>query len=229
MPDALAAEVQRPLRAVPAMKTRSTIAGFVLGTLLSAVVVAITWGVVHFRSASAVTLDSTSILHDIQALHELVSVKYTIQKAVGLEEQKRPVGTEKILLLVQADVLAGVDLSKIRRTDLQVLPDHTIRLALPAPAVEHVVIDDTRTKVWDHQITWWTPWVPYNKDLERQARLAAIKSIEADAVSAGILDQAKRNASTTIHTFLQTLGVKAILTDSNAEISSSSRPRVAKS
>ena len=32
---------------------------------------------------------------------------------VGLEEQKRPVGSEKLLLIVQAKVLVGVDLSAL--------------------------------------------------------------------------------------------------------------------
>jgi hypothetical protein len=143
-------------------------------------------------------------------LNELVSVKYTIQKVVGLEEKKVPLGSEKILLFVQAEVLAGVDLSLLAPSDVKSLPGQIIHVTLPAPKIVHVVIDDKQTKVWDRQITWWTPWVPFNIDLERQARLAARDEIEKTALEMGILDQARRNAEVSIKSLLETFGVKAV-------------------
>ena len=59
------------------------------------------------------TVDAPVLLHEIQRLSELVTVKFTVEKVVGLEEKKQPLGSEKLLLFVQADVLAGVDLSKV--------------------------------------------------------------------------------------------------------------------
>jgi hypothetical protein len=72
------------------------------------------------------------------------------------------------------------------------------------------VIDDKETKVWDRQITWWTPWVPFNPDLERQARLVARDTIQQAALDMGILDQARRNAEAAIRSLLDTLGVKSV-------------------
>ena len=72
------------------------------------------------------------------------------------------------------------------------------------------MIDDKQTKVWDRSITWWTPWVPFNPDLERQARLAAKDEIEKAALEMGILDQARRNAEVSIRSLLETFGVKAV-------------------
>ena len=46
------------------------------------------------------------MVREIQQLNELVSVKYTIQKVVGLKEKKAPFGSEKLLLIVQAEVLS---------------------------------------------------------------------------------------------------------------------------
>jgi len=171
-----------------------------------------------FQSASGVpaqTLNSTVIVRQIQKLNDLVSVKYTLQKAVGLEEQKYPLGSEKILLFVQAEVLAGIDLSKLTEHDVQT-STAGIKLVLPPPRIIQVVIDDKETKVWDRRITWWTPWVPYNQDLERQARLAARDSIEKAALEAGILEQAKRNAEATIRGLLETLGVKTIVVEQSS-------------
>ncbi|HTB10353.1 MAG TPA: DUF4230 domain-containing protein [Bryobacteraceae bacterium] len=156
------------------------------------------------------TLDAPAMVREIQGLSELVSVKYTVQKVVGLEEKKTPLGAEKLLLIVQAEVLAGVDLSKVSPGSLKILAGDNIKVALPAAEIFHIVIDDKETKVWDRQITWWTPWVSPNPDLERQARLAADASVRQAALDMGILDQAQRNAENVIRNLLQTLGAKSV-------------------
>lgn len=156
------------------------------------------------------TLDAGAVVHEIQHLDELVSVKYTVQKVVGLEEQKVPFGSEKLLLFVQAEVLAGIDLSSMNAGDVELLPAKRLRVVLPPPKIVHIVIDDKETKVWDRQITWWTPWVPYNPDLERQARLSAKDAIERAAIEMGILDQARRNAEAGIRSILETFGVTSV-------------------
>jgi hypothetical protein len=156
------------------------------------------------------TLDAPAMVRQIQGLSELVSVKYTVQKVVGLEQKKTPVGTEKLLLIVQAEVLAGVDLAAVAPSNLKILPGENVKLTLPPARILHIVIDDKETKVWDRQITWWTPWVSPDPDLERQARLAATKSIERAALDMGILDQARRNAETVIRNLLQALGAKSV-------------------
>jgi hypothetical protein len=163
------------------------------------------------REASpARTVDASAIVHEIQRLNELVSVKYTIQKVVGLEEKKVPLGSEKLLLFVQAEVLAGIDLSTLAVGDVKALGDKRMQVSLPPARIVHIVIDDKQTKVWDRRITWWTPWVPFNPDLERQARLAAKDAIERTALDMGILDQARRNAEAGIRSLLETIGVKSV-------------------
>jgi uncharacterized protein DUF4230 len=156
------------------------------------------------------TLDAPAMVREIQGLSELVSVKYTVQKVVGLEEKKNPVGTEKMLLIVQAQVLAGVDLAALPPGAIKISAHNEIKLALPPPRIFHILIDDNQTKVWDRQITWWTPWVSPDPDLERQARLAANESVKQAALDMGILDQARRNAETVIRNLLQTLGAKSV-------------------
>jgi hypothetical protein len=191
------------------MRTRSVAFGVVVGFLLALIVFVIARGITGATSP-VTTLDPVSVVHQIQRLNELVSVKYTVQKVVGLEEQKAPFGSEKLLLFVQAEVLAGIDLSKLAAADIKWLPGKRIQVMLPPPKIEHVVIDDKESKVWDRQITWWTPWVPYNPDLERQARLKAKDTIQQAAIDMGILDQARRNAEAGIRSLLETFGVKSV-------------------
>jgi len=155
--------------------------------------------------------DPPAIVTEIQRLNDLISVKYSVQKIVGLREQKFPLGEESILLIVQARVLGGVDLSRLKAEHIKIGPNRAIYIQLPDAQILHVYLDDKETKVWDRSVTWWTPWVPFNPDLERKARLEAIESVKKAALDMGILDEAKRNAQSTIRGLLQALGGEAVV------------------
>jgi hypothetical protein len=114
-------------------------------------------------------------------------------------------------LFVQADVLAGIDLSQLTSADVRNLPRGKIKVALPNAAIENIVIDEKASRVWDRSITWWTPWVPYNNDLERQARLKAREEMEKEAIEGGMLDQARQNAETSVRRFLDAFGITQVV------------------
>ncbi|HXA64441.1 MAG TPA: DUF4230 domain-containing protein [Bryobacteraceae bacterium] len=183
--------------------------GIAAGVLLTAIAFLFSRNVTREASPARV-LDPVTVVREIQRLNELVSVKYTVQKVVGLEEQKVPFGSEKLLLFVQAEVLGGIDLSNLATSNVKLLSARSLQVVLPAPKIVHIIIDDKQTKVWDRRITWWTPWVPFNPDLERQARLTAKDAVERAAIEMGILNQARRNAEAGIRGLLETLGVKSL-------------------
>jgi hypothetical protein len=190
-------------------QTRWAVLGVVAGVFLAAIAF-LSFREIAREVSPARTLDPAAVVHEIQRLSELVSVKYTVQKVVGFEEQKVPFGSEKLLLFVQAQVLAGIDLSSVTAGDVKLLSAKRMQVVLPPPKIIHIVIDDKETKVWDRRITWWTPWVPFNPDLERQARLAALAAIERAAIDMGILDQARRNAQAAIQGLLANLGINSV-------------------
>ena len=163
-----------------------------------------------FKHESRPRPDPPSILAQVQRLNQLTTVKYTIQKVVGLTEQKQPVGSESILLIVQATVQAGIDLASMRREDITVRRDGTVIVRLPPAKILNVFIDENETKVWDRHKTWWTPWVGYSLDLEQRARLAGVEAASQAAVGMGILPQAQLNAETSIRGVLGLAGVKAV-------------------
>ena len=162
------------------------------------------------RATSRLLADSPALLREVQRLNELVTVKYTIQKVVGLEEQKQYLGSEKILLITQAKVLAGIDLSQLRAENIIVTKAKARLIQLPPAKILYVVINEKETKVWDRQITWWTPWLPYSKDLEGRARQAAIESTKQAAIDMGILTEAEKNARTSIQALLQAAGIEQV-------------------
>ena len=159
----------------------------------------------HFGLRS---LDSESVITQVKPLKDLVTVKYRIQRVVGVHEPKVPFGEESILLMVEGEALAGVDLAVLTPGDVSYGDKRAITISLPAAKLFKVFLDERQTKVWDRQITWWTPWVPYDPDLEHKARLQALDDVRAAALKMGILDQAQKNAESAIRDLLSAFEVK---------------------
>lgn len=163
------------------------------------------------RQALGTKLDPPSIVVQVQQLNQLATVKYRVQKVIGIKEEKQPLGSEAILLIIQASVQAGIDLASLKQEDISLKADGTVVLKLPSPKILGVSIDEKETKVWDRSMTWWTPWVPYSLDLEQRARIAGVEAIQKAALDMGILGQAERNAAASIRGLLGLMGVKSVL------------------
>lgn len=196
------------------MKSKWTIliallAGLALGVALTAY---LSRTVLPFwRNGPAVrAFDPPAVVQQIRGLSQLVTVKYTIQKTIALEEKKVPFGAERLLLFVQAEVSGGLDLSQLRNDDIKPTSGGVVLVSLPPARITSVEIDDRQTRIWDRSITWWTPWVPYNQDLERQARLEARAEVEKAAQEMGILRQARSNAEAVIRELLINAGAQDV-------------------
>jgi hypothetical protein len=154
------------------------------------------------RAVVTQPVDVPALVHQIQQLHDLVSVKYSIQKMIGLEEQKVPFGKEKVLLTVQAKVYGSVDLKQVTVTSNST----GLVVGMPPAKIFDVAIDDRATRVWDHSLSRWAVWVSPNPDLEQSARRAALVDVELTARQMGILSNAQANAETSIRELLRLAG-----------------------
>jgi hypothetical protein len=182
---------------------------------VSAIIIALAGLALYYRffpqqTVMRRTIDTPAVVQQIQRLSELVTVKYSIQKVIGLEEQKVPFGSEKVLLMVQATVLGGVDLSQVSTQDVTSAAAGSLTIMLPAPRVLHVFVNDNETKVWDRSKTWWTPWVDFNPELEQNARRAALEAVQQAALQMGILSNAQQNAENTVREFLRAAGISNV-------------------
>ena len=166
-------------------------------------------GYLYWRSGSTVP-DRPDVLFQVQKLSQLATVRYTVQRIVTLTEEKHPIGSESIVLIVQARVEAGVDLSTLQPKDLVTSKDGSVRIALPASKILNAAIDEKETKVWDRQKTWWTPWVSYSLDLEKRSRLLGLESAKQSAIEMGILAASHSNAETSVRSLLQLAGVRNV-------------------
>ncbi len=154
-------------------------------------------------------MDSAAVVTQVKKLDQLVTVKYSVQRIVGLREEHQPVGEESILLMVEGQVLAGVDLSSLTPGDIRIVGSSRTSVTIPRAKVMHVFLDEHKVKVWDRRITWWTPWIAPDPDLEHRARLTALDDIKAAAIEMGILEDAQRNAESAIQSFLLSLKLDA--------------------
>jgi hypothetical protein len=150
-------------------------------------------------------VDPPAVVIQVRALKELVTVHYLVQKVVGITESHRPLGEESLLLMVQGRAQAGVDLATITQYDVEVRGKR-IKIRLPHAEIFDVYLDEKNTKVWDRRITWWTPWVSPDPDLEHRARLAALDDIRKAALDMGILREAESNARTAIRDLAGAMG-----------------------
>ncbi len=176
----------------------------------SVVLLALGWTYLRFGAFNAYPIRSLSapaVITQVKKLNQLVTVKYRIQRVVGMTESKVPAGEESILLMVEGQALAGVDLAALTQDEIVISNRRSVTLQLPAAKLLNVFLDEEATKVWDRHITWWTPWVTYDPNLEHKARLQAVDEVRAAALQMGILDEAQRNAQNAIANFLLALHV----------------------
>ncbi|HYO79840.1 MAG TPA: DUF4230 domain-containing protein, partial [Bryobacteraceae bacterium] len=90
--------------------------------------------------------DSSAVLAHVRQLNQLVSVRYTLQKVVGLKEPGYWIGEDSILLVLQANVDAGIDLSKLTPEQVQI-DGRIITVRLPPPEIINVAVDEKATQV----------------------------------------------------------------------------------
>ena len=166
-------------------------------------------GVLYWRLAPS-TRERPDVLTQVQKLSQLATVRYTVQRIVTLTEEKVPVGSESIVLIVQARVEAGIDLSLLQPKDVVTATDGSMRITLPRARILNVAIDEKDTKVWDRQKSWWAPWTSYSLDLEKRSRMAGLESAKESAIQMGILAASQTNAETSVRSLLQLAGVKSV-------------------
>lgn len=164
------------------------------------------YSVLQSKSGPSVAPDA--VVTQIQKLSHLVTVRYRIERVVSMTEQKQPLGEESILLMVEGEVLGGIDLGGVKAADVVTDDTGTLTINLPSPAIFNASLDEKKTKVWDRHVTWWTPWVPPDQDLEHKARLKAVEDVRQAALEMGILEQARTNAQTALRDLFGALGWK---------------------
>jgi len=160
---------------------------------------------VPFRSQLLQPLNTATVLHQIQTLSQLVTVKYVMEKVVVLEDVKW-YGENRVLLVAHGIVKAGVDLADMTPDDVQ-LRNRSIVITLPEPAITDAYLDDKQTRVIEHSTGVLRN---FDKDLEQNARRQAIDDIRRAARSSGIQEESKDRARAQVQALLTLLGFETV-------------------
>ena len=158
------------------------------------------------QKAFHVEMDQPAIVQRIQQLQRLESVKYTLEKVVTGERESRflpqSLAGERLLMIVRGEVFAGVDLSKIKSSDVQV-NGKKVKITLPRAEVFSTRLDNNQTRVYSRETGLL---VPADPNLETEVRAEAERQLLQAALIDGILNNASANARGTVAALVQALG-----------------------
>ena len=149
--------------------------------------------------------NTTSVVHEVQSLSDLVTVKYVMDKVVVLEDVKW-YGENRVLLLAHGVVKAGIDLKRLVPGDVEI-SGKKISLRLPSPQITDAYLDDKASRVIDHSTGLLRL---FDKDLEQTARQNAVDDIARAAREAGILNDADQRGREELQTFFKRAGFEQI-------------------
>lgn len=129
----------------------------------------------------------------------------TINTVTGIFKSDKSDATIKdnIVIIAHGTVRAGIDLSKIEESDLQVVNDSTITLRIPKASILDISINPSDLDIYIEDGKWSHLQVTR---VEQKAQ----KKIQDDAIKDGLLDKATQSAQHKLTQFLKGLGFKKI-------------------
>jgi len=114
---------------------------------------------------------------------------------------------DSIQFMAVGDVIAGIDLSSMRREDVSVAPDGTLTMKLPPAQVLVTRVDNRESRVMSRQTGLLRK---QDIHLESRARAHAETGIRQEALRKGILLMASTNGERKLADFLHTVGFQKV-------------------
>jgi len=160
------------------------------------------------QTSRGAMLNAVPLLQEIQKLSQLVTIKYFLQKPVGLEKPtesalgKMFAGQNRVVVLVQGVVKAGVNLQRIQPGALTV-ENTKLSLTLPLAEITDVYIDDQKTEVLESSTGLFRP---FTSQLGQAIRVQALEDLRRAARNNGILKEADDRAREQLKRLFELLG-----------------------
>ena len=164
--------------------------------------------VARWRGGGLRVENTGTVIQQVQTLSDLVTVKYMMQKVEFVDSPPGSAlgqfvqGDNKVMLLAQGVVKAGIDSKKIAPGDVAI-SGKALTITLPKPEITDAYLDDSQTKVMERTTGFLRS---LDKDLEQTTRQFAVDDIRRAAQEGGILNDANERARTELRTFFQQAG-----------------------
>ncbi len=160
--------------------------------------------------------DRGGTITQIQALNRLESMRYSVERVVEAGTQRGDfldvVLGERLLLIASGDVVAGVDLSRLRSSDITISDDGTsITIKLPPSEIFSATLNNQRTRVYDRDTKIGTAITGgADPTLETQARQAAESEILKAACEGDVMKRSADEAKRSMEQFLSLLDFQTV-------------------
>jgi hypothetical protein len=155
-------------------------------------------------------LDVQSIVvQQVRTMSELTTAVFAMQAVVPTRRDRTfggyTIGQTTLLYIAYGEVRAGVDLSQISPTDVQVT-GQTVSLRLPPPRILDSKIDVNRSQVYDYDRGFLGLGPDVAPELQQLAQRQTLQEIITAACNQGILQTASDRAQVAITQLLSTAG-----------------------
>jgi hypothetical protein len=117
---------------------------------------------------------------------------------------------DELTFFAAGDVIAGIDLSQLKESDVRREADGTLVMRLPPPQVLITRLDNRESRVISRKTGLLRR---ADMNLESRAREHAEGGIRGEAIRRGILPLAEQNAQTKLGAFVHTLGFTKVRFD----------------
>lgn len=172
-------------------------------------------GIIVFASITSVQKSNiravgASVISQMQRLSRLETAQFTIETIIEAGAKDERFGGllfgDKLLLIANGQVVAGVDFATVTVDDI-VISDSKLSISLPTTEIFSVNLDSAKTRVYDRQQALFSK---ADKDLENEARVAAESKIRQAACDGGIMKEAAANAKQQLEALFSTLGFTSV-------------------
>ena len=162
--------------------------------------------------------DRGGTILQIRSLNRLETQSFSVERVVEAKVERGNALDlllgDRLLLIASGDVIAGVDLGKLKESDVTISSDgKTITLRLPPSEIFNKSLNNDRTRVYDRQTGIFAA---ENKDLETQARVSAEAEILAAACEGNVMQKAADEAKRSMEQFLRQLDFENVTVTSSA-------------
>ncbi len=160
--------------------------------------------------------DRGGTILQIQALNRLETLQYSVERVVEAGTERGAfldsLLGDKLLLIASGDVVVGVDLSRLRASDINISSDgDSITIRLPPSEIFRASLNNDRTRVYNRDTKVLTQLTGgQDPTLETQARQAAEDEILKAACEGNVMQRAADEAKRSMEQFLSLLEFKSI-------------------
>lgn len=178
---------------------------FLRALLLIAIVMFIGWFLL-MRYGRPIKSESNHqlLVERIEAMGKLELVKYRFSDVLEHKHISAYLPDASVLLIVKADAVGCIDLTKLTAVDIDVVDD-SVSIRLPQPEICYVKIDHEDSKVYDTKMAFFR-----EATLVDEAFKSAEKEIYKEVRNSDVLQQTKANAIHVFRPFLEGLGFTKI-------------------